>query len=432
MKILYFDCFAGASGNMILGALIGLGVDSDELIKKLRLLKIPDFQIEFSEQNRSGIKAVYADVKVPEEKTHRHFSEIKRIIGESDLSAQVKQTALKIFHKIAEAEAKIHGIRIEEIHFHEVGAMDSILDVVGACIGFEILGVQKFACSPINTGYGFVEMHHGKFPVPAPAVPEILRGFSVYSNEIEGELTTPTGAAIIATVCSEFGKIPKMKLEKVAYGAGKRDYQNFPNVLRLLLGEEIEDLEEKSLEISKSSILTDSRTIEISGNTIKSDEEIETDEKIETLTLLETNVDDISPEVLGFLMEKAHRLGALDCWFTPIQMKKSRPGVLISILCEKKRENEFAKLLYNETSTLGIRFYETKRRSLRREIISFRSKYGNVDVKISHFDGQMIGFKPEYEQIQEIALKLNKPFRQIQAEILEELKDEQAGSRKES
>ncbi len=423
MKILYFDCFAGASGNMILGALIGLGVDSDELIKKLRLLKIPDFQIEFSEQNKSGIKAVYADVKVPEEKTHRHFSEIERIIDESDLSVQVKQTALKIFHKIAEAEAKIHGVKIEKIHFHEVGAMDSILDVVGACIGFEILGIQKFVCSPINTGCGFVEMHHGKFPVPAPAVTEILRGFPVYSNEIEGELITPTGAAIIATLCSEFGKIPKMKLEKVAYGAGKRDYQNFPNVLRLLLGEEVENPEEKNI-----SVLIDSKATEISEDTVKTGEEVKTDEELETLILLETNVDDVSPEVLGFLMEKAHKLGALDCWFTPIQMKKSRPGVMISILCEKGREDEFARLLYGETSTLGIRFYETKRRSLRRKIVSFRSKYGDVDVKISYSDGQIIGFKPEYEQIREIALKLNKPFKQIEAEILKELKDEQTGS----
>ncbi|GIU81517.1 MAG: nickel pincer cofactor biosynthesis protein LarC [Acidobacteria bacterium] len=416
MKVLYFDCFAGASGNMILGALVGLGVNADELIEKLRLMKIPDFQIEFSEQDKSGIKAIYAEVKAPDEKHHRHLSEIERIISESSLSAQVKDRACRIFRKIAEAEAKIHGVAIEKIHFHEVGAMDSILDIVGACVGFEILGIQKFICSPINTGHGFVQMQHGQFPIPAPAVTEILQGIPIYSNEIEGELITPTGAAIIATLCSEFGTMPKMKIEKVAYGAGKRDYQNFPNVLRLLLGEEIESPNEETY----------------TSKTFQNAEDSPNHKTTETLILLETNVDDVSPEVLGFLMEKAFQLGALDCWFTPIQMKKSRPGVMISVLCEKGKENEFAKLLYNETSTLGIRFYETKRQSLRRQIVSFQSKYGSVNLKISHLDDEIISIKPEYEQIREIALKLNKPFRQIEREILKELKDEQAGSRKES
>jgi len=406
MRTLYFDCFAGASGNMILGALIGLGVDADDLIKQLRLLKVPDFQIEFFEQEKSGVKALYAEVKVPDEKKHRHLPEIERIIVESGLSDQVKNRALKIFRKIAEAEAKIHGIPVEKIHFHEVGAMDSILDIVGACIGFEILEVQKFCCSPINVGQGFVQMQHGKFPVPAPAVTEILQGIPIYSNEIQGELITPTGAAIIATVCTEFGKIPELKLEKVAYGAGKRDYPNFPNVLRLLLGKETEK-GNKTFEISET------------GESFEQNPEEET----RNLILLETNVDDVSPEVIGFFMERAFNIGALDCWVTPIQMKKSRPGVMISLLCEKQREQEFTELLYSETSTLGVRSYEIKRKALKRQIVEFKSKYGKVDLKISYFGDKVINIKPEYEQIREIAFKFNKPFKQIEKEILEELKN---------
>ncbi len=256
MKTLYFDCFAGASGNMILGALVALGVDERELIEQIKLLDVSDFEIEIKTVDKSGISAIHADVKVPHEHAHRHLHTIEKIISESRLSETVKSRAVKIFTKLAEAEAKVHGIAAEKVHFHEVGAMDAIIDVVGACVGFEMLGIEKFACSKIHTGSGFVKMAHGKFPVPPPAVTELLKNIPIYSTEIEGELITPTGAAIIATVCEEFGQIPEMKIEKTGYGAGTREYKDFPNVLLLFLGE-IETQKHDDAEENRSQMNTD-------------------------------------------------------------------------------------------------------------------------------------------------------------------------------
>ena len=235
---------------MILAALIALGVDKDYLTEQIKLLGISDFEIEFSTRDKSGISALHADVKTSEEKAHRHLHHIEKIIKDSGLSENVKARAIKIFTKLAKAEAKVHGTEIEKVHFHEVGAMDAIIDVVGACIGFEILKIEKFVCSKIHVGSGFVNMAHGKFPVPPPAVAELLQNIPVYSTEIEGELITPTGAAIIATVCEEFGQIPEMKIEKTSYGAGTRDYSGFPNVLRLIwVGEKEEGFVIKNKQI---------------------------------------------------------------------------------------------------------------------------------------------------------------------------------------
>jgi len=297
---------------MILGALVVLGVNREKLIEQLKLLDISDFEIEFSNVNRSGISAVYAEVKFAEEKTHRHLSHINKIIENSRLTDAVKKNAVKIFTRLAEAEAKVHGIAVEKVHFHEVGAIDAIVDVVGACVGFEMLGIEKFVCSKIHVGNGFVSMAHGKFPVPPPAVAELLQNVAIYSTDIEGELITPTGAAIISTVCGEFGVIPDLKIEKTGYGAGTREYKNFPNVLRLFLGE------------------TDNKQLTMNN---------------EQLTLIETNLDDISPQILGFVMERAFELGALDCWFTPIQMKKNRPATLVSILCDLSKKEIMSEWL---------------------------------------------------------------------------------------
>ncbi len=221
---------------MILGALVALGVDEKELVEQISLLNIADFSIEFTTKDKSGISAIHADVKVPHEHAHRHLHTIEKIINDSRLDEKIKRRAIEIFTRLAEAEAKIHGIDVQKVHFHEVGAMDAIIDVVGACIGFELLGIEKFVCSKIHVGSGFAKMAHGKFPVPPPAVAELLQNAPIYSTEIEGELITPTGAAIIATVCDEFGNLPEMIVEKTAYGAGTRDYKDFPNALRLILG----------------------------------------------------------------------------------------------------------------------------------------------------------------------------------------------------
>ena len=222
---------------MILGALVALGVEREALLEQIKLLNIADFEIEFKTVDKSGISALHADVKVPHEHAHRHLHTIEKIISGSGLSENVKKRSIEIFTKLAAAEAKIHGIEIEKVHFHEVGAMDAIIDVVGACIGFEMLRIENFVCSKIHVGSGFAKMAHGTFPVPPPAVAELLQGVPIYSTEIEGELITPTGAAIIVTVCKEFGSIPEMIVEKTAYGAGTRDYKDFPNVLRLMIGE---------------------------------------------------------------------------------------------------------------------------------------------------------------------------------------------------
>ena len=372
MKTLYFDCFAGASGDMILGALVALGVDENELVAEISKLNISDFKITFDRVDRSGISAIKANVGVPPEQAHRHLHTIEKIINNSELKESVKKRAIAIFTRLATAEAKVHGISIEKVHFHEVGAMDAIIDVVGACIGFEMLEIEKFVCSKIHVGSGFVKMAHGKFPIPPPAVSELLTGIPIYSTEISGELCTPTGAAIISTLCDTYGEIPNLKTEKTAYGAGNRDYRDFPNVIRLMIGE-----------------TTDSR--------------LQTQDS--RLVLLETNLDDITPQVLGFVMERAFEIGALDCWFTPIQMKKNRPATMISILCSQEKREVLTELLYTETTTLGVRVREIERECLPREMEKIVTEFGEIDVKIARYGEKIINKKPEFEQLKKIALE---------------------------
>jgi len=396
---------------MILGALVALGVDRRELIREIKLLDVSDFKIEIKTIDKSGISAVHADVKVPHEHAHRHLHTIEKIISESRLSENVKTRAVKIFTKLAEAEAKVHGIAIEKVHFHEVGAMDAIIDVVGVCVGFEILGIEKFACSKIHVGSGFVKMAHGKFPVPPPAVVELLKNIPIYSTEIEGELITPTGAAIIATVCEEFGQIPEMKIEQTGYGAGTREYENFPNVLRLFLGEIEPSRHKDEREENYPQINTDEIRLKTKDQRPKTKD----------LILLETNIDDLSAQILGFVMERAFELGALDCWFTPIQMKKNRPATMISILCEEEKRETLSELLYTETTTLGIRVRKIERNCLPREIVKVETKFGEVAVKIARYGEKIVNAKPEYEQIREIALQSKKTLREIEREVLEEL-----------
>lgn len=386
---------------MILGALVALGVDENKLVDELKKLDIADFEIDFSVRNKSGISAIHANIKIPEEKSHRHLHNIEKIINESRLNDSIKEKAIKIFTKLAEVEAKVHGINIQKVHFHEVGAMDAIIDVVGACIGFEMLGIERFVCSKIHVGSGFVKMAHGKFPVPPPAVAEILQNIPIYSTEIEGELITPTGAAIIAAVCEEFGQIPEMTINKTAYGAGTRDYEAFPNVLRLILGEE----EKRKGEEEKIGSFNEQRT---TNN--------------EQLTLLETNIDDLSPEILGFVMEKAFDFGCLDCWFTPIQMKKNRPATLVSILCEYERVEIFKELLFTETSTLGIRISRIERECLDRESKKIETEFGEIDVKVAKYNGKIVNVKPEYDQMREFAVKSKIPLKEIERKILKEIK----------
>ncbi len=388
MRTLYFDCFAGISGDMTLGALVAAGADERELKERLALLDVPGYEVEFETVDRSGISATRAVVRLTrEEKHHRHLSDIEKIIGGSRLNDSVKERALRIFGRLAEAEARVHNVPVNKIHFHEVGAVDAIVDVVGACIGFELLGVERFVSSPLHVGSGTVEMAHGRFPVPPPAVAELLRGAPVYSTDVTGELVTPTGAAVVSTVCESFGAMPLMRVEATGYGAGTREYKNFPNVLRVMVGE------------------TDESAAVSPSDGKGGDEE---------LLIIETNVDDASPQVLGHVLELALACGALDCYLTPVQMKKNRPGVLVSILCRASEHEALTELLFEETPTLGVRSYSVARRALERESVPVETEFGTIAVKVARRGGKVLGATPEFEDCRAAALAHGVPLRVVQ------------------
>lgn len=379
MKTIYFDCFAGASGDMVLGALIDAGVDPEAFKRELSRLNVEGYAVEFQKVDKAGLSASYARVQTVPEHRHRHLSDILKIIYDSTLSASVKERAARIFSRLAEAEARVHNEPIEKVHFHEVGALDAIVDVVGAAICFELLQIDHFVSSPLHVGSGSVEMAHGRFPVPPPAVAELLKGVPFYSTEIKGELVTPTGAAIITTVCGEFGPTPQLELQSTGYGAGTREYEKFPNVLRVFIGE-------------------------LSPSTAGDGK----------LLVLETNIDDMSPQVFGYVMDQAFELGALDCYFTTVQMKKNRPGVLLTILARPRDREKFMGLLFKETTTLGVRSYEVDRRALRRETVRVDTVYGPIDVKVASLNGHVSKEMPEYDQCREAARRANVSLREVE------------------
>lgn len=384
MRTLYFDCFAGASGDMILGAMVNAGVDPNTLKQQLSLLGVAGYGLDFETVDRSGLSATYARVNISHEHAHRSLSDILKIIYSSQLSERVKDRAGKIFSRLAEAEARVHNQPVEQIHFHEVGALDAIIDVVGAAICFDLLAIERFVSSPLHVGKGTGTMAHGTFPIPPPAVAELLKGAEIYSTDITGELVTPTGAAIISSVCQSYGPIPKLKLAATGYGAGTRQYQNFPNALRVLIGDDFNSVAEP---------LT------------------------EHLWVLETNIDDSSPQVLGHAMDQAFAFGALDCYFTSVQMKKNRPGVLLSVLCKGEDRARLSELLFAETTTLGVRAYEVERRALAREIVSVKTRFGAIDVKVARLNGHIVKEMPEYEQCRQAALQAGVPLRTIEEAV---------------
>ena len=379
MKTLYFDCFAGASGDMILGAMVAAGVDPDVLREQLALLNVDGFKVDFETTDRSGLSATYARVVTTDQSKHRHLADIRRIIEASGVTDAAKELSIRIFTRLAEAEGRVHNEPIENVHFHEVGALDAIVDVVGAAICFDLLKIERFVSSPLHVGSGMIEMAHGRFPVPPPAVTELLRGVPFYSGEIKGELLTPTGAAIITTVCQDYGPIPRIKTERAGYGAGTREYENFPNVLRVLIG----------------------------------DTEVD-DGASERLWMIETNLDDASPQIVGHVMDRVFEAGALDCYFTPVQMKKNRPGVLLSVLCGPDEKEAVMKLLFTETTTLGVRSYEVERRALRRSVVQVETQYGQIDVKVAHLNGRVVNEMPEFEQCREAAIRANVPLKVVE------------------
>jgi uncharacterized protein (TIGR00299 family) protein len=400
-RIMYFDCRSGISGDMTVGALLDLGIDREAFLEQLDRLDLEGASIQITRKNAFGIMATDFEVIMPNSETtkdRRNLSDIEQLIDSSDLESRVKQLSKQIFRSIAEAESKVHGVPIEEIHFHEIGAIDSIVDIVGTSICLSLLQVDRIFASPLHLGRGFVDCDHGTLPIPAPATVEILRGVPVYSTGIEGELVTPTGAAIITNLTQDFIDLPPMVVETIGYGKGKKDY-SIPNVLRVFLGR-ASDTEHVALD-------------KIEGMSIGHEE----------IILLETNIDDLSPEIYSYLLPKLLERGALDVFLTNIMMKKGRPGVMLSVLCDKERKKELEELIFAETTTLGIRSQALQRQYLERKIVTLDSRFGPIRAKVAFKGEQRVWVKPEYEACKKIAeehgLPLHEVYEQLRKDLLE-------------
>ncbi len=385
MKLVYFDCFSGISGDMTLGALVHLGVPVDWLRDRLLALPLKDFDLRSRVVERHGITAVQVEVISKETHHHRDFQHIQGLIGNSSLSDGVKAKSLAIFDRIAEAEAKIHGCDKEKVHFHEVGGVDAIVDIVGSCLGLERLGIDGVAASTLPTGGGFVRCAHGVLPVPAPATLEILKGLPMYGNGIEKELVTPTGAAILAATAKTFGPMPPMEIEQIGYGAGTLELEHQPNLLRVLLG-------------------TTVNAWQVDGS--------------QRLVMVETNIDDMNPEIFSYVMERLFEDGALDVFWVPVYMKKNRPGTMVQVLCEPSRKDAVVGRILSETSSLGVRFHEVYRTALEREAVIIESPFGKIEAKrIKGLEGGD-RIVPEYEVCKRIATEKRMPLQQVYAAIL--------------
>jgi pyridinium-3,5-bisthiocarboxylic acid mononucleotide nickel chelatase len=387
MKIAYFDCFSGASGDMLLGALLDAGLELGRLEAELRRLPLPDWSITAEKTKKKGIAATQVRVRSGEHHPHRGLGEILRLIDqgrEAGLAPAVAERASAIFRRLGEAEAKIHNVSVEQIHFHEVGAVDAIVDIVGASAGFALLGIDDFYASALNVGGGRVEAAHGVMPVPAPATAELVRGAPTYSSGIEGEILTPTGAAILTTIVRRFGPLPPMRIDAIGYGSGTADLPSQANVLRMFVGESVPQ----------------------GGIAFSSDE---------TITVIEASVDDLNPQVYAYFAERALAAGALDVSSAPLQMKKGRPGQLITVLAPPGRADSLVDLFFRETTTIGVRAWEARRRVLAREMVRVETPYGAVAVKVSRLNGRVLNAAPEFEDCRRLALELNVPLKQIQA-----------------
>ena len=385
MKLAYFDCFSGISGDMTLGALVDAGCAVEQVREGLRGLQVPGWELTAEKVWKNGMAATYVNVKTEDQSTHRSLNVILEILQKSQLAPAVRERAAAIFQKLGEAEARVHDVPLEKIHFHEVGAVDAIVDIVGACIGFEVLGIEKFACSALNVGGGTAKMAHGVLPVPAPATANLLQGKPTYSNGVQKELVTPTGAAIIATLCDAFGPQPAMSVSAIGYGAGTADLEGQPNVLRIMIGE----VAEKT----------------VAGF----DEEI---------AVIEANLDDMNPQIYGYFLERALGAGALDVYTTPVQMKKNRPGTLLTVLCKPQDTNTLMSLIFAETTTFGARTYRAQRRVLPREWVSVATEYGDVRIKVSRVNGRILHVAPEYDDCRKLAVEKNVPLQKVIAEAM--------------
>jgi pyridinium-3,5-bisthiocarboxylic acid mononucleotide nickel chelatase len=383
MKILYYDCFSGISGDMNLGAMIDLGISKDSLIAELKKLNLDGWELNVAKDQRHGITGTKVTVRqTRHEHAHRHLSDIEQIIDESGLDDQTKTLSKKIFMKIAEAEAKVHGIPVDHVHFHEVGAVDSIIDVVGAAICYIALGVDGVHVSEIELGSGFVNCDHGRLPVPAPATAEIIKGLPVKQGGVNFEATTPTGAAILATLCTTSGKSFRMNTLKTAYGIGHKENQDVPNVLRVFLGES------------------------------------EPEEKGHEAILLECNIDDMNPEFFEYITEKLFRSGAADVYLSNIIMKKGRPGVILNVICETGSEGIIKEIIFHETTSLGIRTFPFRKDTLVRVLETIDTEFGKVNIKRSFLGEKEVSSKPEYDDCRRIATDEGIPIKEVYSRIM--------------
>ena len=427
MKTLYLDIFSGISGDMFIGALIDLGADARRLERELKKLKLGGYHLHVARKQKSGIAGVKFDVHLADAHEHHHnhdhehdhhheenrtFAEIKKLIGRSALSAWVKKKSVAVFQRIAEAEGKIHGRRPEKVHFHEVGAVDSIVDIVGACIALELLGKPRVLAAPVVEGAGWVDCAHGRFPVPAPATLAILgaHGIGVTQCDEPHELVTPTGAALLAEFVESFGPMHGLIAEKIGFGIGTRDNQTRPNVLRAVLGKC--DACRVAGDVAHGAVSRHSSLV------TRHPLDWETDR----VAVLETNLDDVGGEILGHFVETALTAGALDVFYTPIQMKKNRPGVLLTVLSAETDADRFSEMILRETSAFGVRRTMTERRKLRREFSKVKTPFGEVTVKIGRLNRKVFQAAPEFESCKKLAVRAKIPLKRIYEAALKAIK----------
>jgi len=436
MRIAYLDCFSGISGDMFMGALLDAGLPACVLEETVAGLNI-GARLEISRVSRSGISATKVDVWIGDEKDlprervsrvhhhedghdhsnagvspavvgasrphqhehhHRGLKEIQQIIRNANITPAAQERALAIFQALGEAEARIHNTHVEKIHFHEVGAVDAIVDIVCAAVGSLALGVDEWACSPLNVGGGTVECAHGKLPVPSPATVELLRGAPVYSSGVNAELVTPTGAAIVKTLCRRFVPFPAMKIATAGYGAGSREVPGQPNVVRLTVGDAAETQPAASPDTPEDNV-----------------------------AVLEANLDDLNPQVFGYVMERLLVEGALDVFGTPVQMKKNRPGMLLTVLARTEDVSRLSKLIFGETTTLGIRMRQERRQTLVRRSVAIQTPWGEVRMKVANLNGSIANYAPEYEDCRRIADEHKIPLKQVMQEAIRQYLESQHG-----
>jgi uncharacterized protein (TIGR00299 family) protein len=451
MRIAYFDCFAGISGDMLVGALLDLGLDLAILERELRKLPLEGYRLQVSKVNKRGIQASkfqviltgpagdrladadFQEVELPVETTgqpspgdplhrqpptdeahqhehshplHRSLTEILSLIDNSNLSNPVKTMAGAIFTRLGEAEARVHGVSLDRVHFHEVGGVDAIVDIVGAAIGLEQLGLERVYASPLHLGSGFIRSGHGLLPVPAPATANLVAGVPVYSSEVKGELVTPTGAAIITTIAQQFGPLPPMVIEATGYGAGSRD-REFPNVLRAYLGQEIAG--------PTPAIPPGDRQVRDPFPEQHEAPLVPAGYHEGPAMVIEANIDDMNPQLFEYLLERLLEAGALDVSLIPVQMKKTRPGTILHVLAHPTSVDNLLAIIFTESTTIGARTYEVTKRMLRRETQTVETPFGPVRVKVAWLGSQVVNVAPEYEDCRELARRHDLPLKEVYA-----------------